>query len=158
VADDGRGIPVDVDADSGKGAVEVVMTQIHAGVNFDRHDFKTSGVLRGCGLTAVNALSAWLKAEIRRDGYLWRQEFERGKPTNTGIPLEHALRTRSLRRLGQLRSVATAGPDYSDSLNHPAQVRGQWLAHICELRCAETPHGGERGTFSARLRGLFSVN
>ena len=81
VADDGRGIPVDIHSDSGRSALEVVMTQIHAGPRFDLQTYRFSDGPRGVGLTVVNALSEWLKAEIRREGHLWRQEFKKGKPT-----------------------------------------------------------------------------
>jgi len=92
VVDDGRGIPVKKIEKYNKPAVEIVLTKLHAGGKFGGHGYKVSGGLHGVGISVVNALSEKLKVEIRRDSYIYIQEYVRGNPTG---PLKKGNKTKS---------------------------------------------------------------
>ncbi|MFI5048333.1 MAG: DNA topoisomerase (ATP-hydrolyzing) subunit B [Gaiellales bacterium] len=93
VSDNGRGIPVAAMADTGVPALEVVLTKLHAGGKFGGDGYKVSGGLHGVGISVVNALSEHLLVEVRRDGYVWKQEYERGDPLGPLQQLEPSTET-----------------------------------------------------------------
>ncbi|HUX06881.1 MAG TPA: DNA topoisomerase (ATP-hydrolyzing) subunit B [Acidobacteriota bacterium] len=105
VRDNGRGIPVDKHATEKIPAATVVMTYLHAGGKFDNKSYKISGGLHGVGVSVVNALSEWLEMEIRRDGAVWHQRFERGEP------VDKLTKTGNMKRSGHSGTVITFRPD-----------------------------------------------
>ncbi len=96
VTDDGRGIPVDIKKEYKKSALELVLTTLHAGGKFSGAQYQFSGGLHGVGSSVVNALSAELTAEVKRDGALWEQKYERGKAVT------------KLRKAGAARGTGTS--------------------------------------------------
>ena len=90
VEDNGRGIPVDIKPDSGKSALEIVHTVLHAGGKFGDGGYKVSGGLHGVGASVVNALSEKMVVEVSRDGFVWKQQYLRGEPT---APVEKTVPT-----------------------------------------------------------------
>jgi DNA gyrase subunit B len=93
VSDDGRGIPVEEHAMEKRPTLEVVMTMVGAGAKFDNDTYKVSAGLHGIGVKAVNALSEWTEAEVRRNGRVYMQEYARGKPVSEVKEIGAATRT-----------------------------------------------------------------
>src|ERR1041384_1941769 len=97
VTDNGRGVPVDMNAKLKKPALEIVYTVLHAGGKFEQGNYKTSGGLHGVGASVVNALSSKLVVSVKRDGHEWQMEFKQGKPPS------------KLQKLGAARGTGTSG-------------------------------------------------
>jgi len=90
VSDNGRGIPIDKHKVTKKSALETIMTTLHAGGKFENQGYKISGGLHGVGVSVVNALSVWTKAEVKRDGKLYMQEYKQGDPAQAVKPIGKA--------------------------------------------------------------------
>ena len=145
VADDGRGIPVDRHAKSGKSAVEVIFTVLHAGGKFEGTNYKTAGGLHGVGASVVNALSKELVATVKRDGQQWEMRFAQGRPAGP------------LRKIGPARGTGTTVTFHPDPVIFPkvefdADVIRQRLEIVSYLHKGvkvvfDNEAGGERQVF-----------
>jgi len=98
VIDNGRGIPVDIHKVTHVSALETVLTKLHAGGKFGDSGYKVSGGLHGVGVSVVNALSKWMRAEVKRDGEIYEQEYKQGKPQ------------KKVRAIGKIRRVSKPDP------------------------------------------------
>lgn len=98
VIDNGRGIPIDIHPKYGKSALEIVLTVLHAGGKFENNNYKVSGGLHGVGISVVNALSLWTEVEVRKNGQVWYQRYNRGVPEEDvkaiGVTDEHGTTVR----------------------------------------------------------------
>jgi DNA gyrase subunit B len=134
VADDGRGIPVDVHAKTRKTALEVIFTVLHAGGKFEQGNYKTSGGLHGVGASVVNALSKELVATVKRDGYHWEQRFRQGVPDG------------GVKKLGPARGTGTTVFFHPDATIFPKiEFDAELIAERLEI--ASYLHRGLKITF-----------
>ena len=145
ISDDGRGIPVDKHRSTKKSALEVIFTVLHAGGKFEHGSYRTAGGLHGVGASVVNALSAELRASVKRDGALWEMAFRRGKPTGP------------LRKVGAARGSGTTVFFHPDPTIFP-KVEFDPATIRERLEVASYIHKGIRVTFenqAERTREVF---
>ncbi|MGN6379527.1 MAG: DNA topoisomerase (ATP-hydrolyzing) subunit B [Gaiellales bacterium] len=146
VSDNGRGIPVGMMPEVGLPAAEVVLTKLHAGGKFGGKGYKVSGGLHGVGISVVNALSERLDLEIRTDGYVWRQSFERGDPLG---PLEQGEKTTET---GTTISFM-ADPEIFDEIDYQFDTLAQRIREMAfltsglRISLVEERAGGEQVDF-----------
>jgi len=123
VHDNGRGIPVDMHATMKKPALEVVMTTLHAGGKFDTKTYKVSGGLHGVGVSVVNALSEWCEVDVLKDGKLYSQRYEYGKPTG---PMKSAPAEAQAKRItGTTTRFKPDGGIFTDTVFHWDTLAGR---------------------------------
>lgn len=148
VSDNGRGIPVDMHPVEKRSALEVVMTVLHAGGKFDKSSYKVSGGLHGVGVSVVNALSEWLKAEVIRNGKKYFQEYKRGIPVKPVKEIGKAKR-------GESGTTVTFKPDTeifkaTEFRFDTLEERMRELAYLNKnitIKIKDERNGGEEKTF-----------
>ncbi|MBT8378018.1 MAG: DNA topoisomerase (ATP-hydrolyzing) subunit B [Ignavibacteria bacterium] len=148
IEDNGRGIPVDIHPVEKRSALEVVMTVLHAGGKFDKSSYKVSGGLHGVGVSVVNALSEWLKVEVKRNGKTYFQEYKRGLPLKPVKEIGKAKR-------GESGTTVTFMPDKeifktTEFRFDTLAERMRELAYLNKnitIKIKDTRNGGEEETF-----------
>src|SRR6187399_527668 len=144
VADDGRGIPVDKHSKTGKSALEVIFTVLHAGGKFEGQNYKTAGGLHGVGASVVNALSKELVATVKRDGATWEQRFKQGVPIGV------------VKKIGPARGTGTTVFFRPDTTIFPkVEFDGDLIRQRLEV--SSYLHKGVRITFEDEPRGDKAV-
>ncbi|HEX2915200.1 MAG TPA: DNA topoisomerase (ATP-hydrolyzing) subunit B [Chloroflexia bacterium] len=132
VSDDGRGIPTDMHPTKQRPALEIVMTVLHAGGKFGGGGYKVSGGLHGVGASVVNALSNWLRVEVRRDGKLYSQEYHRGIPT-----ADMQIREMAIEEINEYprgtRTIWLADDTIFDTLAYNFETMAQRFRETCFL-------------------------
>ncbi len=123
VQDWGRGIPVDIHKQTGKSALETVMTKLHAGGKFGSGAYKVSGGLHGVGVSAVNGLSEWLEVEVSVDGQVYGQRYHRGVPQADVVVIGKYASSGSLITAEQLQTKCPS--KYKGQASPAAQTTGQ---------------------------------
>ncbi|ADI00813.1 DNA topoisomerase (ATP-hydrolyzing) subunit B [Syntrophothermus lipocalidus] len=126
VTDNGRGIPVDMHPKMGIPALEVILTTLHSGAKFGGSGYTISGGLHGVGLSVVNALSRWLEVEVARDGQLYHQRYERGKPV-TPLAVTGACQTTGT------KITFSPDPEIFEEICFSAEIIGQRLRELSYL-------------------------
>jgi DNA gyrase subunit B len=144
ITDDGRGIPVDKHPKTKKSALEVIFTVLHAGGKFEQGNYKTAGGLHGVGASVVNALSAELRASVKRDGALWEMTFKRGKATTP------------LKKAGAARGTGTTVYFHPDPTIFP-KVEFDATTIRERLEVVSYIHKGVRVTFENEAGGTKEV-
>ncbi len=154
VVDDGRGIPVDMHEKEHKSALEVVLTVLHAGGKFDKGSYKVSGGLHGVGVSCVNALSTYLRAEVRRNGKVYAQEYSCGKPTTelmvTGES-EHTGTTIIFKPDASIFTTTVYNYDtLANRLRDLAFLNAGITLHLTDMRQLDSEGNPRRETFYSR--------